>query len=299
MNGLNAVRHPVSSLSIKAKIDIPGFPDWVGMDEALGVIWISNRDRNNIARVDPATNRVTVEVPVGRGPCSGLAVRHGSVWVPCCPDGEVVRVDSTTLQVIARIAVPIANNEGGISSDELSVWLPTDAGANLAKIDPVTNLVVARIQIPAGSFTAAAGLGAVWVSSSGSGMVSRVDPTNNQVSASIVVGREPRFLAVGFGSIWVLNQGDGTVSRIDPTINQVVATIDLEIPGPGGDIATGAGAVWVTNLGKPLSRIDPVTNQVTAQFIGPGGDALRVGLGAIWLCSFQLQQLWRIDPSAI
>jgi virginiamycin B lyase len=42
-----------------------------------------------------------------------------------------------------------------------------------------------------------------------------------------------------------------------------------------------------------------VTNKVSAQFVGPGGDALRVGLGAIWLRSFGLQQLWRIDSSGI
>jgi virginiamycin B lyase len=79
----------------------------------------------------------------------------------------------------------------------------------------------------------------------------------------------------------------------------VVATIALETPGNGGDIAIGAGAVWVTNLGTPLSRIDPATNQVTAQFVGAGGDALRVGLGSVWLCSFGLQQVWRIDPSQV
>jgi len=129
--------------------------------------------------------------------------------------------------------------------------------------------------------------------------VSRVDGATNKVLGTIPVGPSPRFLAVGFDSVWVLNQGDGTVSRIDPVTNRVIATIQLEIPGAGGDIATGSGAVWVTNLGKPLSRVDPATNQVTAQFVGPGGDALRVGLGAVWLCSFGLQQLWRIDPSRI
>jgi YVTN family beta-propeller protein len=83
------------------------------------------------------------------------------------------------------------------------------------------------------------------------------------------VGPKPRFLAAGLGAVWILNQGDGTVSRINPASNKVVATIALETPGNGGDIAIGAGAVWVTNLGTPLSRIDPATNQVTAQLSAP------------------------------
>ena len=44
--------------------------------------------------------------------------------------------------------------------------------------------------------------------------------------------------------MWVLNQTDGTVSRIDPLTNEVVATIQVGVPGPGGDIAAGAWAVW-------------------------------------------------------
>ena len=31
------------------------------------------------------------------------------------------------------------------------------------------------------------------------------------------------------------------------------------------------------------------------QFIGEGGDAVRVDNGAIWLCSFFLQQAWRVS----
>jgi DNA-binding beta-propeller fold protein YncE len=112
VSGLSAVRRPVSSLPIVAKIDIPGFPDWVGIDDPQVAVWISNRDRNNIARVDPTTNRVAVEVAVGRGPCSGLAVGHGSVWVPCCPDRTVIRIDGPTNRVLARIAVPVGSSEG-------------------------------------------------------------------------------------------------------------------------------------------------------------------------------------------
>src|SRR5947208_16441262 len=106
MAGLSSVRHPVSSLPIIAKIDIPGFPGWGGIDESQAAVWISNRDRNNVARVSSATNKVTAEVPVGRGPCSGLAIGHGSVWVPCCPDRKVVRVDPAANVAIGHVEVP-------------------------------------------------------------------------------------------------------------------------------------------------------------------------------------------------
>jgi DNA-binding beta-propeller fold protein YncE len=96
-----------------------------------------------------------------------------------------------------------------------------------------------------------------------------------------------------------MNQTEGTVSRIDPKTNKVVATIDVGVPGGGGDIATGEGSVWVTSFDFPISRIDPASNKVVQQFVGKGGDALRVGLGSVWLSNGEAGTVWRIDPKRI
>ena len=103
----------------------------------------------------------------------------------------------------------------------------------------------------------------------------------------------------GMGAVWTLNQGDGSVSRIDPRTNRVSAVIEVGVPGEGGDIAAGEGAVWVTAIGKPLSRIDATSNRVTRQFVGKGGDALRVGLGSLWLANHEFHEVWRVDPKGI
>jgi virginiamycin B lyase len=126
-----------------------------------------------------------------------------------------------------------------------------------------------------------------------------VDPKTEKVIAKIPVGPTPRFLAEGLGSIWTLNQGDGSVSRIDPKTNKVAATIEVGVPGEGGDIAVGEGAVWVTAIGKPLSKIDAGTNRVLTQYVGKGGDALRVGLGSIWLSNHEMHEVWRVDPKGL
>jgi streptogramin lyase len=81
--------------------------------------------------------------------------------------------------------------------------------------------------------------------------------------------------------------------------NKVVATIEVGVPGEGGDISVGEGSVWVTSFEFPLSRIDPATNKVVQQFVGPGGDAVRVGQGSVWLTDLKGQHLWRIDPRRI
>jgi YVTN family beta-propeller protein len=177
--------------------------------------------------------------------------------------------------------------------------MPSNAAGVLSRIDPATNKVVSKISIPPGSFTSAFDAGSVWITSTKGNLLTRVDAKSEKVVAKIPVGPQPRFLATGMGSVWTLNQGDGSVSRVDPATNKVTATIEVGVPGPGGDIAVGEGAVWVTAIGKPLSKIDASTNRVVAQYVGKGGDALRVGLGSLWLSHHELHEVWRIDPKGL
>src|SRR6185369_6595973 len=103
-----------------------------------------------------------------------------------------------------------------------------------------------------------------WIArTANAGSVQRIDPQSNSVVATIPVGPRPRFLAAGAGGVWTLNQGDGTVSRVDPVTNTLAATIPAQVPGGGGDIAVGAGRVWVRATSIALSVIDPATNQIT------------------------------------
>ena len=70
-------------------------------------------------------------------------------------------------------------------------------------------------------------------------------------------------------------------------------------PTKWGDIAIGGGAVWTSAFGKPLTRIDPVTNSVTHQFVSLGGDSVRYGYGVLWLTDQKSNLLWKIKPSSI
>lgn len=293
---LKAVQHPMSELHAIAKFSIPGSPDWVAIGDS---VWISNNPKNNVSRLDPANNQVGAVITVAKTPCSGLAIAFDSVWVPICSDGSVQRVDVKSQKIVASIPTGVANTEGGITAGEGSIWMPSDAAGVLSRIDPATNRVVSKISISPGSFTAAFYSDSVWITSTTNSVLTRVDAKNEKVVAKIPVGPKPRFLATGLGSVWTLNQGDGSVSRIDPATNKVSATIEVGVPGAGGDIAVGEGAVWVTANGKPLSKIDPATNKVVTQYVGKGGDALRVGLGSVWLSNHEFHEVWRIDPKGL
>jgi YVTN family beta-propeller protein len=294
------VKIDIAKLKPDAVFEVPGVPDWLAIDDH---VWVSNKPKDTVSRMDPATNTVVATIPVGRRPCSGLAAGFGSLWVPLCGDettaSSLARVDLKTNEVVATLPVTIAHTEGGLATGAGSVWVLTDGKGTLARIDPDTNTVAAEIYVDPGSFAAAFGEGSVWVTSTEKSTLARIDPHTNLVVARIPVGKAPRFLAVGAGSVWTLNQEEGNVSRVDVKTNEVVATIEVGVPGGGGEIAVGEGSVWVTAFEYPLSRIDPSTNTVVQQFAGEGGDAVRVGHGSVWLSNLRAGNVWRIDPRRV
>ena len=291
------LRIPVDRLPREAVFHIPGAPDWMVVTN--NGVWVANEPKGTVSLLDPRANAVARTVRVGLKPCSGLAFGGRSLWVPLCGSKAIARVDPSNGRVAVTIRSGVADSEGGIGFGDGSVWILTDSTSTLARIDPETNRMTARIAVAAGSVAATYGEGSVWTTSVERSVVTRVDPRTNSVVATIPVGPAPRFLTVGEGAIWTLNQGDGSVSRIDPSVNRVVASIPVGVPGPGGEIAAGAGSVWVTSMDFPLTRIDATTNRVAQQFVGAGGDSVRVGFGSVWLTDLRGGAVWRLDPAKI
>ena len=98
----------------------------------------------------------------------------------------------------------------------------------------------------------------------------------------------------------MLHQRTGSVSLIDPAANEYATSVAAGVPTPWGDITTGAGAVWVSVDGTPVTRIDPATHAVTHQFVGgSGADAIRYGFGSLWVSDHEHGMVWRIDPKRI
>jgi virginiamycin B lyase len=291
-----AVKVPLSRAVPEAKFNIPGAPDWIAVDED---VWISNKPKNNVTRLDPRSNTIKQVIGGFHKPCSGLAVGFGSLWVPNCGDKTLARVDLKTGQITGTIATGTADTEGGLTTGAGKVWLLTDKKSTLAGVDPESNRITSTLMLPAGCYNVLFGFDSLWVTCNRQNTLVRVDPVMNKVLHTIAVGPGPRFLCAGEGAIWTLNQGDGSISRISPLTNRVESTIEVGIPGPGGDISASEGSVWATSIGFPISRIDPKANRVTQQFVGKGGDAIRAGRGAVWLSNYMLGSEWKFNPRTL
>jgi virginiamycin B lyase len=285
------VKREMAAIKPDAVFPVEGAPDWqVLTDDA---VWVTSSPKNAVYRLDVNTNKVVAVITVGKKPCSGLAAGFGSVWVPNCGDKTLSRIDIQTNQVTATLPFGPADSEGGIAASPDSVWMLSDKKGVLSRIDPASGKVTAEIAVTPNSASCIYAEGSVWITTPEKNLLTRVDPKTNRVASTIEVGPGPRFLTAGAGSIWTLNQGDGTVSRVDAKTNKLLANIEAGIPGSGGEIAFGAGHVWATVFQIPVTEIDPAKNAVVKQWVGAGGDSIRVGHGSIWLSNLRDQNVWR------
>jgi DNA-binding SARP family transcriptional activator/ABC-type branched-subunit amino acid transport system substrate-binding protein len=117
----------------------------------------------------------------------------------------------------------------------------------------------------------------------GNNQVAALDSSGTAPASYTTVGTTPGSIAVGAGGVWVLNADDRTITHLDPKTRRVVKT--FAVSGQPTDLTAGEGAVWVgnsTNTGgviesraatTEVSRVDPVSNQITgtAQLPGAAG----------------------------
>jgi streptogramin lyase len=289
------VQIPFSNLQPEATLQTPDRPDWIFPSTALFV-----PAKDHLDQIDLKTNKIGDPVAGLHRPCGGMVSAFGGLWVPTCGDGSLVRVDPKTFKVSATVASGTADVRGLVAASTDSIWLLTDSKTTLSRIDPDQNAVVGEIRVPAGCSSLTFGETALWLACPNENKVLRINPATNLVEKVIDVAAHPEALAVGGTSVWVLCEKEGKIDRIDPKTNKVSKSIALEVPGAKGTIAFGEGAVWVSLVGFPLTRIDPESETVAQQFYGPGGGgAIATSAGAIWLSNPDGGTLLRIDPKRV
>jgi virginiamycin B lyase len=288
-------QRPISELKPIATIQIGKTADWVAI--SADAVWVGSTGPNAIHRIDPTTNQEVASVSVPGEPCAGLAPGFGSLWVPlCAPKPALAKIDLRSNLVTAVLKFGTAA-ECGITTSDDSVWLVLDGHGTLARVDPVSNTIRQRVKLPAGSCNPHYSKGMVWVTNAQGAELTAVDARTGAIVSTIQTGPHPRFLTDAAGSIWTLNQGDGSLTQIDMSSRRVTGSVALGTPGHGGDIAYSGLMVWTTMMGAPLTAVNIASNQIFRQWVGPGGDSLAIGHGAIWLTDYHKGTIVRLSLS--
>jgi DNA-binding SARP family transcriptional activator/ABC-type branched-subunit amino acid transport system substrate-binding protein len=188
-------------------------------------------------------------------------------------------------------------------------------------IDERTGRVLSYTEVGTSPSNVAVGEGSVWVLNADDQTISQIDAETRRIVKSFSVGETPTDIAVGEGAVWLGNGaatppgtiGDvytASVSRIDPKSGLVTRT--LQLPGPFRELpsktpyspphlagvaqlAVGAGAVWMINPDRTVSRIDPATGALAAHVDVVATHAIAAGREGVWVVG-NGPTLTRIDP---
>ncbi|MGL6280110.1 MAG: BTAD domain-containing putative transcriptional regulator, partial [Gaiella sp.] len=225
-------------------------------------VFTSSARDNTLSRIDRESGDVVTKGGFTR-PRGVAADGPTLVWVVNEGRHEVLQLDTTTLEPVARIVVP-SSGLGYVTTGADTLWLTESPPAAVSRWRLETTRLQVRYRLKPGTYPLEVGFagGAAWVALVDSGELLRIDVQGGSTSR-IKVGNAPGGPPTpGFGSVWV-STADDTLWRIRTVTRKPIAIVRVGA-NPFG-VAVGSGSVWVANHESgTVSRVDPATNTVVA-----------------------------------
>lgn len=254
---------------------------------------------NDVAVVQPETNKVVARVPVGSSPTL-IREGDGSVWVADHDDQTVTQIDPESRRVVRTLGIGFRPDD--LAAADGAVWAINKEEGALVKLpygEPADRFERRGF---AGFERMAVDDEAVWLS--GSKRLIRVDAATGRVVKQAELPVQLDGVALAAGALWAVSGPAATVLRIDPETAAVLDRIsivtgpDVLSPYPLG-IAADGEFIWVLNGNTAtLTKIDPELRGIVATLplgIGRGPIKLAAGEGAAWVSNRHDGTVTRID----
>src|SRR4051794_8838419 len=175
-------------------------------------------------------------------------------------------------------------------------------GNTAAGVDPASGRVVAAVALGGTPTSVAMAGGAVWALNADDRTIARIDPASGKVR-TVGVGATPTDLAADDGGAWVGARGDQTGARGGRVDQDPLVPGDTRLPGgthqgaggAPGQMAVGAGALWVINDAEDLERIDTRSARVTATAHPLRARAVAASGADVWALASDATDVVRVD----
>jgi hypothetical protein len=320
---------PVALRSIQ-RVRLPGIPQ--GLEVGAGAAWtmLGTSPPYVLARIDTTTGVVRrLAIPGQVTPAR--AVVGGRVWVGTCvgvtshlpcPLPMLLGIDSQTLQI--RIRHRLTGDPNYAAATEDALWLNVTAAKNgpegrnrVLEIDPTTGQQ--RNSFPVSGGMLAVDGSSVWVTDLDARAVRHYDAVSGEHLGDVRAPLgDPCWLAAGEGTAWLSScqLGENSLIRIDPETGGVIARLSFR---GNATLRVAGGYLWMAirtreTTSIEIRRVDLQTNQFTGPpflvikdphprqetlclgCIGGPGSFLAVGAGAVWVTSFEQEEVIRVGP---
>jgi DNA-binding beta-propeller fold protein YncE/predicted Ser/Thr protein kinase len=229
-----------------------------------GGVWFLQR--TTLWKIDPETQDVEFQIPVGAPPPATFDVGFRTVWVGSgglCGSERIERFNPSTSDTLGSIPLK------GQCADALAVggndvWVGLQDG-NLLRLEGATGHIEERIPLEGDDIDAmAASTDAVWIADKINSVLLHVDAETGEIEKRIHLTGTPDVIAADVDAAWVLDRFAQTVTRVDASTNEPGQ------PTPVGrgptDLAVGLGSVWVTDHEGRIYVIDPGVRRVVDRY---------------------------------
>ena len=314
-------RHPhhlvqVGGLAITARIAVPGAgraPGDAGMAGSVDghgdQVWaITYSDQ--LIRIDPATNRVTLRTHIAG--LTDMTVGAGTIWLLTTAGvhGELLNLDPVTGRALATL--PLPRRCGQVSFAGAQLWLAcADGGSRteFLRLDPVTGRVLASAGPAYGVSGVEAAADGVWYSDSSgiSGFVGTGSRLRRVHAADASGLANTDSLVYAQGAIWAFDGGE-SVAKINTRTGRIVRVYNSARYDPTGSFGldfftVGQGSLWFLNDDRyeatSVMRVSLATGLPQGQVgrVGSCGEPcwqIYVAGGSVWVPT--QTHITRIDP---
>jgi YVTN family beta-propeller protein len=252
---------------------------------------------NHVGVIDPQTNEIVDEIPVGIGP-GPIAAGAGSIWVGNVQDRNLTRIDPAERTAAGTISLD-ERTPTGVAAGLGAVWVAHGLRGEVSRVDPQFGRVTGTTEVAGSAFgspngAVAVGSGSVWAVFSDS-TLARLDPAG-RVVASTLAGSQPAGVVAPGISVWVANSGDSTVQRFNAQTFREAPLQTFNVGTQPKGIIFADGAIWVANSGDAtVTRIDPASGATSSIAVGEGPTGLASIPGTVWVASSTARTVSRID----
>lgn len=213
-----------------------------GIGVSEDAVWFCPPGAKEVARIDPATDKVTDSVQVDKVPDQGRLVSAADqLWVLTDSGNELTGVDLADKEPSTEIALESTCIDLAAAGSTLWVTCPIDG--LVLRVEAEAGEVTDQLEL-AGARNAAIGED-VWVGFEGG--VAQIDPETLEVTA--VYGVYPRLggsIFAASDAVWVREEDGHFLTRIDPAEQRIVETIEAPALPSGGDVIVIGDSVWAT-----------------------------------------------------
>ena len=191
-----------------------------------GVMWVTTRD-HRLLRIDYGRNKIVAQLRLAPGINDfddSVAVAYGSVWVTLNDASELLRIDPTTMKVVARLkGFGDTYSWMTLSPGDGSIWVDRLNGPRgmVYRVDPGTNTIVKRVPeglpnagLPNGEDLDAGGY--VWSCDAGD-TLTQIDPGSSRIVGwYTLVNENCSEVVEGFQSLWLSFYDHSLIYRVAP-----------------------------------------------------------------------------------